>query len=44
MLFDDLILLGYGVINTESFAEGKEEEKRIWKRRKDNEMDQMLHH
>ena len=44
MLFDDLIVFGCGIINTELFAEGKEEENRIGTKRKDNEMDQMLHH
>ena len=44
MLFDDLIVLDCGVINTESFAEGKEEKKRVWTKRKDDEKNQMLSH
>ena len=34
MLFDDLIVLDCGCINIESSAEGKEEKKRVWTKRK----------
>ena len=44
MLFDDLIVLDYDFINIESSTEGKEEKKRVWTRRKDNEKNQMLRH
>ena len=44
MLFDDLIAFGCGVINTESFTEGKEDKKRVWTKRKDDEKNQMLCH
>ena len=44
MLFDDLIAFGCGVINTESFTEGKEDKKRVWTKRKDDEKNQMLSH
>ena len=44
MLFDDLIVLDCDSINIESSAEGKEEKKRVWTKRKDNEKNQMLSH
>ena len=37
MLFDYLIVFDCGSINIESSAEGKEEKKRVWTRRKDDE-------
>ena len=44
MLFDDLIVLDYDFINIESSTEGKEEKKRVWTRRKDDEKNQMSCH
>ena len=44
MLFDDLIVLYYESIIIESSAEGKEEKKRVWTKRKNDEMNQMLSH
>ena len=44
MLFDVLIVLDCDSINIESSTEGKEEKKRFWTRRKDDEMNQMLCH
>ena len=44
MLFDDLIVLDCDCINIESSAEGKEEKKRVWTKRKDDEKNQMLCH
>ena len=44
MLFDDLIVLDCDFINIESSAEGKEEKKRVWTKRKDDEKNQMLCH
>ena len=44
MLFDDLIVLDCDYINIESSTEGKEDEKRVWTKRKDDEMNQMLCH
>ena len=44
MLFDDLIVLDCDCIDTESSIEGKEEKKRVWTRRKGNEMNRMLSH
>ena len=44
MLFDDLIVLDYDCINIELSAEGKEEKKRVWTKRKDDEKNQMLCH
>ena len=37
MLFDGLIVLDCDCINIESSVEGKEEKKRVWTRRKDDE-------
>ena len=42
MLFDDLMVLDCNSINIESSFEGKEEKKRVWTKRKDDEMNQML--
>ena len=44
MLFDDLIVLDCDVFSNESSTEGKEEEKRVWTKRKDDEMNRMLCH
>ena len=44
MLFDDLIVLDCDCINIESSTEGKEEKKRVWTKRKDDEKNQMLCH
>ena len=44
MSFDVLIVLDCGDINTESSTDGKEEKKRVWTKRKDNEKNQMLCH
>ena len=44
MLFDDFIVLDCDFINIESSAEGKEEKKRVWTKRKDDEKNQMLCH
>ena len=44
MLFDDMIVLDCDAINIGSSADGKEEKKRVWTRRKDDEKNQMLCH
>ena len=44
VLFDDFVVLDCDAINIESSAEGKEEKKRVWTKRKDDEMNQMLCH
>ena len=44
MLLDDLIVFDCDFINIESSTEGKEEKKRVWTKRKDNEKNQMLSH
>ena len=44
MLFGDLIVLDCDFIHIESSAEGKEEKKRVWTKRKDDEKNQMLCH
>ena len=44
VLFNCLIALGCDCINIESSTEGKEEKKRVWTKRKDNEKNQMLCH
>ena len=44
MSFDVLIVLDCGDINTESSTDGKEEKKRVWTKRKDDEKNRMLSH
>ena len=44
MLFDVLMVLDCDVINIESSIEGKEEKKRVWTKRNDDEKNQMLSH
>ena len=44
MLFNALIALDCDVINIESSVERKEEKKRVWIKRKDDEKNQMLRH
>ena len=44
MLFDELIVFNCVFVNIESSAEGKEEKKRVWIKRKDDEMNRMLRH
>ena len=44
MVFDYFMVFDCEFIITESSVEGKEEKKRVWTRRKDDEMDRMLCH
>ena len=44
MLFDNFVALNCDSVTIELSTEGKEEKKRVWTKRKDNEMNQMLGH